>query len=150
MNGFAAPTKIVSSPSHQRYLDSGCEMTREVPGRPIWGGTAKMIHFYGPCADCGVEMQDVDDRGFEECSLSPYTNSYYGDPDHTICTSCAGKRYRAASDLTGRMAKCHYKSGRDGKAHANGPVASSFSLAFFEYKPDQEFDTYYCGCWGWD
>lgn len=44
-------------------------------------------------------------------------------------------------DLTGRKAKCSY---------GGAVVNSSFSLAFFKYKPDEEYDEYYCGCYGWD
>ena len=45
-------------------------------------------------------------------------------------------------DLTGRKAVCCY--GR------HKPVDSSFSLPFFEYRPDKEDDQYYCGCYGWN
>lgn len=45
-------------------------------------------------------------------------------------------------NLTGRFAHCGYGP------HARVP--SSTSLAFFEYKPDQDEDRYYCGCYGWD
>ncbi len=44
--------------------------------------------------------------------------------------------------LTGRKARCSYGN--------HGITASDLRLAFFEYKPDQETDRYYCGCWGWD
>ncbi len=27
---------------------------------------------------------------------------------------------------------------------------SNSGLAFFESKPEKEFDSYYCGCYGWD
>lgn len=46
-------------------------------------------------------------------------------------------------DLSGRYAVCAL-----GGTH--GRVPSSLSLAFFEYRPDREVDTYYCGCFGWD
>lgn len=29
-------------------------------------------------------------------------------------------------------------------------VKSDFDLPFFEHKEDQEHDSYYCGCEGWD
>lgn len=45
-------------------------------------------------------------------------------------------------DLAGRYAKCCYGD--------HGKVKSTINLPFFEYKPDQEFDRYYCGCYGWD
>lgn len=48
-------------------------------------------------------------------------------------------------NLEGRQAKCsQHKSG------IPQPVPSKTNLAFFEYLPDREFDSFYCGCWGWD
>ncbi len=32
----------------------------------------------------------------------------------------------------------------------HGKVESDPALPFFEAKPDQEYDLYYCGCYGWD
>jgi hypothetical protein len=29
-------------------------------------------------------------------------------------------------------------------------VDSDEKLAFFRYKPDEDFDGFYCGCFGWD
>lgn len=29
-------------------------------------------------------------------------------------------------------------------------VDSVITLPFFQYRPDMQFDSYYCGCWGWD
>jgi hypothetical protein len=44
--------------------------------------------------------------------------------------------------LKGRMAKCD---------ECDAPmVPSSLDLAFFEYRPDKEYDIYYNGCYGWD
>jgi hypothetical protein len=57
----------------------------------------------------------------------------------------------AEVSLEGRRAKCAYRDGQDRQPH--GPektVPSSTDLAFFKHNPDWEFDTYYCGCWGWD
>ena len=45
-------------------------------------------------------------------------------------------------DLTGRKAVCNYRGHR--------PTDSRFTLAYFAYRPDQETDEYYCGCYGWD
>lgn len=44
--------------------------------------------------------------------------------------------------LDGRIARCCYGCGR------NRPSAPS--LPFFEYRPDKDYDSYYCGCYGWD
>ena len=46
-----------------------------------------------------------------------------------------------APDLTGRKARCNY---------CGEIVDSKASLPFFEYRPEQEYDSFYCGCWGWD
>jgi len=43
-------------------------------------------------------------------------------------------------DLTGRKAKCECGGLRD----------SDTRLPFFEHRPDQDTDLYYCGCRGWD
>jgi len=57
------------------------------------------------------------------------------------CGICSCVEVAETPDLTGRVAKCSY----GGK-----PVPSSTDLAFFKHRPDQEFDEYYCGCFGWD
>lgn len=44
--------------------------------------------------------------------------------------------------LVGRIAQCAYcKKSRPSDNEA---------LAFFEYRPTRDYDTYYCGCRGWD
>jgi hypothetical protein len=43
--------------------------------------------------------------------------------------------------LEGREAKCSY---------GDRIVESNYNLAFFRYKPNKEYDEYYCGCYGWD
>lgn len=74
--------------------------------------------------------------------------------DGTLCcVICAGdprsdQIEENPPSLEGRMALCSEGKGRDRKGHV--PIASSYKLAFFEYRPDKEFDRYYCGCWGWD
>lgn len=44
-------------------------------------------------------------------------------------------------ELTGRLAKC---------SDCGAVTDSKWRLPFFEYKPDKEYDEYYCGCYGWD
>lgn len=46
-------------------------------------------------------------------------------------------------DLSGREAICSY-----GCKHSIR--SSSTNLAFFEHRPQAQYDVYYCGCWGWD
>ena len=139
---------VRTSPSHQRYLDLGCTLTRtELGKRHAFGPTE--IHYYDPCRQCGQPMRDVDERGYEDCSGSPYTMDAYGPPDATVCTRCAHETYMRSHDLTGRQAQCSYSRKRDGSMHA-GTVQSDWGLAFFEYRGDKDYDAYYCGCWGWD
>lgn len=44
-------------------------------------------------------------------------------------------------DLTGRQARCSCF-----RKEPSDPQ----KLAFFEHRPESEFDSYYCGCNGWD
>ena len=43
--------------------------------------------------------------------------------------------------LDGREARCPDCGHRE---------PSAPGLAFFQYRPDKEYDSYYCGCYGWD
>lgn len=68
-----------------------------------------------------------------------------GEPACVICIGInPGALVIAAvqPDLTGRIARCTH-CGQTMRSDAPG-------LAFFEYRPDQEFDAYYNGCRGWD
>jgi hypothetical protein len=47
-------------------------------------------------------------------------------------------------NLATRLAKC------DNCLNNTPPVQSNERLPFFKYRPDQDFDHYYCGCVGWD
>lgn len=59
-----------------------------------------------------------------------------------------------APDLTGRVARCQYYGGRITGSYRGGICSSeqpsSLELAFFAHKPNEERDSYYCGCCGWD
>ena len=66
------------------------------------------------------------------------------------CVICdCGEVVKAVEDtegLQGRKAKCsHHKFGC-----AGGFTDSKWSLPFFEHRPNEPYDRYYCGCWGWD
>ena len=52
-------------------------------------------------------------------------------------------------ELKVRMAQCS-DAGGGGKYGCKGQVPSDPNLAFFEARPDQELDRFYCGCFGWD
>jgi len=66
----------------------------------------------------------------------------------------------SAPDLTGRVAYCAYsgcQTNRKRSTHYGeyGPDGRSFApsdlnLPFFEHKPNEKNDKYYCGCFGWD
>lgn len=66
------------------------------------------------------------------------------------CVICnCGEIVKTVEDNEGlkdRKAKCsHHKFGCDG-----GITDSKWNLPFFEYKPTELYDSYYCGCWGWE
>ena len=62
-----------------------------------------------------------------------------------VCVICMCEEIAEIKpDLTGRKARCSYYGS---KCHSE--VDSSYHLAFFEHKPNCEYDKYYCGCWGW-
>lgn len=82
-----------------------------------------------PIMMCGHAANAKDERGKYCCAICfPSPNSMIID--------------RNKLDLTGRFAHCAY-----GK---HSRVPSSVDLAFFEYRPDEPEDIYYCGCYGWD
>ena len=64
-----------------------------------------------------------------------------------VCVICFGITPKAIEieenlpNLEGREAKCSF---------CGKTVKSSLDLAFFEHRPDDETDGYYCGCIGWD
>jgi hypothetical protein len=48
------------------------------------------------------------------------------------------------TNTTERKARCTYFRGCGGEQPSANP------LPFFRPRPDAEFDSYYCGCYGWD
>lgn len=82
-----------------------------------------------------------------KCGHTANATSADGKP---ICAICLGVKPGAdeiakEADLTGRKARCSYYGS---KCHSIAD--SNFSLPFFEHRPDREYDSFYCGCWGWD
>ena len=57
------------------------------------------------------------------------------------CVICECTTPAEKSDLTGRKAQCRY---------CGKTVDSNYGLAFFSYNPSAPYDSYYCGCKGWD
>ena len=94
-----------------------------------------------------------------ECGHSANSESN-GTPACVICAGISGGanlRVADAPDLTGRLAKCHYRvdGGKErgsrydsALGHSTG-TSSRLDLPFFQHCPNAAFDTYYCGCWGW-
>ena len=63
-----------------------------------------------------------------------------------VCVICIGitagaREVTEQPDLTGRRAQCPY-------CHTIRP--SRLDLAFFELRANKEFDSFYCGCRGWE
>ena len=67
-----------------------------------------------------------------------------------------------APDLTGRTARCSYRSCKqylakyrdthygELRADSRSYAPSDLKLPFFKHKPAEEYDEYFCGCMGWD
>ena len=67
-----------------------------------------------------------------------------GGPSCIICVGIHPGAEQVAEQqpsLDGRMSECWY---------CHKAMPSSLGLAFFEYRPGYEVDSYYCGCRGWD
>jgi len=72
-----------------------------------------------------------------------------------VCVICAmirsvGEDWREvadAPDLSIRTAICSLRFGPKG---IHGMTPSAIDLPFFEHRPKEAQDFYYCGCCGWD
>ena len=82
-----------------------------------------------------------------KCGHVANTYDPYGNP---VCVICAGMTNDA--DIIDK--ECHGNVGledRTAKCPECGlKTESRWDLAFFKYCPDNEFDEYYDGCYGWD
>lgn len=80
------------------------------------------------------------------CGHAANATDSEGNPCCVICVGIhAGATTIVASpDLAGRDARCTYFS------TCRSQLPSNLKLAFFEFRPDRDFDEYYCGCKGWD
>lgn len=69
----------------------------------------------------------------------------------SICAICIGINPGAESietsppSLEGRRARCGYYGHK-----CRSECDSALSLAFFEHHAGSKFDSYYCGCYGWN
>lgn len=77
--------------------------------------------------------------------------------DVPCCVICSCIDVVETPDFTGRIARCFYygKETRRNECSKCGKVCnceqpSSENLAFFEYKPNEAYDEFYCGCHSWD
>ena len=69
-------------------------------------------------------------------------NGWHGtEPVCAICFPDPKAGLATVVDLTGRMAQCPY---------CHHQQESSLELAFFQHRPEQETDSFYCGCRGFD
>ena len=87
------------------------------------------------------------------CGHAANSKTPSGAPSCAICVGIhpGADTVAKAPDLTGRIARCAYYGQRariSGRCQSEAP--SSTDLAFFEHRPDEPHDRFYCGCWGWD
>jgi len=70
-----------------------------------------------------------------------------------VCAICVGMKPGADEidqsppSLAGRKAICAYSHGANGD---RGETDSRTNLPFFEHRPNEATDRYYCGCLGWN
>lgn len=79
-----------------------------------------------------------------KCGHAANGTTHDGKPYCIICAGLTPDAYIIADnvpDLTGRKARC---------SQCGCIVASKESLPFFEYRPNAEYDIFYCGCGGWN
>ena len=80
-----------------------------------------------------------------ECGHAANAVNGAGEPSCAICALIrpgASVVAKTPPDLTGRTARCGCRCG--------SKQPSSPKLAFFEHRPNEQTDLYYCGCMGWD
>jgi hypothetical protein len=100
-----------------------------------------------------------------QCGHAANAISSDGTPVCAICINNPGARtIDTTRNLTDRTAICSYTWRTDGAhtpadnrrvrehgyQYTDGPVPSSSSLPFFQHRPGEVRDLYYCGCFGWD
>jgi len=95
------------------------------------------------------------------CGHVAESTSRDGQPTCPICfgIDAGADTVIPTPDLIGRKARCAYYGKLPRKnecdvCRTGSPCQcerpSSLDLAFFEYKPEAEYDEFYCGCHGWD
>ena len=78
-----------------------------------------------------------------KCGHTANAETSTGEPCCAICAGFTEDAYIVVPrpSLEGRKAKCSF---------CGNIVDSDYNLPFFEYKPENEYDSYYDGCGGWD
>lgn len=96
------------------------------------------------CVICAVGPNDKDARTIDD---SP--------------PSLEGRRarciYYGRSDIVKLKRECYFgcnydcnKTIEEGGRRCKCEQPSNTNLPFFKHKPNEPFDKFYCGCWGWD
>jgi hypothetical protein len=80
-------------------------------------------------------------RKFLSCGHAANSIDGSGNPSCAICAGIVPIKVVKPPYLIGRRAICPY---------CKNEGQSDLELPFFEYRPDQEKDSFYCGCMGWD
>ena len=73
-----------------------------------------------------------------KCGHTANAQTLSGEP---CCAICNCYEIKNKESLDGRKAKC---------SSCGKIVDSEYDLPFFRFEPDKEYDSFYCGCWGWD
>lgn len=79
-----------------------------------------------------------------KCGHAANARDELGNP---VCAVCYGITTDAVvvvegAKVEGRMMRCSYGHGT--------PQPSDPRAAFFRSVPNEPYDEFYCGCWGWD
>lgn len=114
--------------------------TNELPPRP----------WVMECGHTTTGVQNLPDGSKRPACVICVRSGKDGDPAVTM--------REVMPDLEGRRMRCSYGMRHNGVCQPNRHMAvarqserdSDLRASFFEYRPDDEFDRYYCGCWGYD
>lgn len=108
-----------------------------------------------PSATRDALPYDPHDPPMMRCGHAANAHRNHADGTKTpVCAMCLGIGDLGGDEvmperpsLEGREMKCTYLRTRNGREHT--PMPSRWNAAFFEHRPDDDYDRYYCGCYGW-
>lgn len=91
-------------------------------------------------------------------AMAQHNNAHDGlEAGHPTCIVHSCCEIAQDPDLTGRRMRCAYYGNttyknecRSCKGVCSHESESSLNTPFFQYKPEQDFDEFYCGCRSWD